>query len=258
MTDRRTRTRLAITVVVGVGAWLVNRRPQQSTVDDGGVLDTAGVRRLYDRIAWVYDIAAWPYNLIRARRLSERAIKELRLEPGDTVVDLGTGTGWNLPHLADAVGADGTVIGVDISPAMLEQARQRIADRPNCNIELVEADISTYQLPPGTNAVVSTFVMEMRPDYSDIIQRLTMTLADNGQIATTGLRHPDRWPEWLIQLGTGLVRIFGVSDAYRDHRPWEAIAACTTDSVYVESHAGVVYLAAGTAHRSSDVVGDGT
>ena len=260
MTDTRlTRTRLAIAAALAAGAaCLLNRRSQPSTLDDDGVLDAAGVRRLYDRIASVYDIAASPYNLIGARRLAKQAIDELRLTPGDTVVDLGTGTGWNLPQLATAVGPDGTVIGVDISPGMLEQARKRIEGLGLDNVELVEADISAYQLPPNTNAVVSTFVIEMRPDYSDIIQRLTSTLAANGRIATTGLRHPDRWPEWLIKLGTGLVRIFGVSDAYRNHRPWEAIANHTTDSLYVDSHAGVVYLAAGTANPSSETPGRGS
>ena len=255
MTDTR-HTRLAIaTIVAAGGAWLFKKRAQRHPVTDHGVLDTAGVRRLYDRIASVYDIAASPYNLIGARRLAKQAIDELRLSPGDTVVDFGTGTGWNLPHLAAAVGANGTVIGVDISPGMLEHARKRIEGLGLSNVELVEADISTYQLPPDTNAVVSTFVIEMRPDYTDIIQRLTTTLADNGRIATTGLRHPDRWPEWLIALGTGLVRIFGVSDAYRSHRPWEAIADYTTGSVCVESHAGVVYLAAGTTRRPTDTPG---
>ncbi len=240
----------------GITAVLVRRRSSVRT-DDDDVLHVSEVRRLYDRIAPIYDLAAWPYNAVRARHLSERAIIELRIEPGDTVVDLGTGTGWNLPLLADAVGPGGRVIGVDISPGMLEQAGQRISERSSRNIELVEADLSTYQPPPETKAIISTFAMEMRPDYADIIHRLGTEIVDGGRIATTGMRNPARWPEWLIRLGTQVVRIFGVSDAYRNHRPWEAIAASTTDSVYVESHAGVIYLAAGTVQQSSTNSGAG-
>lgn len=103
----------------------------------------------------------------------------------------------------------------------------------------------------------SAIAMEMRPDYADIIHRLSTEIVDRGRIATTGMRNPARWPEWLIRLGTQVVRIFGVSDAYRNHRPWEAIAARTTDSVYVESHGGVIYLAAGTVQRSSTNSGAG-
>ena len=235
------------------------RESRRGSIDDGRVLDVSGVRKLYDRIAPIYDLAAWPYNAVRARRLSERAIVELRLEPGDTVVDLGTGTGWNLPRLADVVGPNGRVIGVDISSGMLERARRRVDERSVGNVELVEADLSTYRPPPETKAVVSTFAMEMRPDYADIIHRLSNEIANDARIATTGLRNPQRWPEWLIWFGTNLVRVFGVSNAYRDHRPWEAIADCTGDSLYVESHAGVIYLAAGTVRdHTSHRAGPGT
>lgn len=245
MTDQRVRPRKAIPLVLVVGvAAVVLRRSTRSNAEDG-VLDSSGVRRLYDRIAPIYDLAASPYNLIGTRRLSERAIDELELESGDTVVDLGTGTGWNLPRLAAAVGKHGKVIGVDISTGMLERARQRIDDLAIEQVELIQADIADYQPPPDTAAIISTFAMEMRPDYADIIDRLTARLPSGSRIATTGLRNPARWPDWLIRFGTHVVKVFGVSDAYRDHRPWEAIETHTTDTLYVESHAGVIYLASG-------------
>lgn len=209
-----------------------------------GVLDSEGVKRLYDRIAPVYDIAAGPFRLLRARRLANQAIDELRLKSGDTVVDLGTGTGWNLPRLAERVGPTGHVIGVDISPAMLDQAQNNIGDI--ANVELVEADISTYQPPQETSAVVSTFSIEMRPDYDAIIKRLAESIRPGGRIAVTGLRHAERWPGSLSNAGSRLMRFFGVNDDYRSHQPWQAIQAHTTDTVYSESHAGVIYLAAGT------------
>ncbi len=62
MTDTHpTRTQLAVvTVVAGGATCLLTRRNQRETADDDGMLDTAGVRRLYDRIASVYDIATAP------------------------------------------------------------------------------------------------------------------------------------------------------------------------------------------------------
>ena len=59
---------------------------------------------MYDRIAPVYDLASAPYSSIDTRGLADRAIAELRLRRGDTVVDLGTGTGRNLLPLAAASG----------------------------------------------------------------------------------------------------------------------------------------------------------
>lgn len=231
-------------------AWFITRRSRTKSYGTGlndGVLDALDVRVMYDRLAPLYDLAASPYNLIGGRRLAKRAITELRLQPGATVVDLGTGTGWNLPRLAEAVGPAGTVIGVDISPGMLTQARRRV-DKNNLTaiVELVEADISTYQPPAPTNAVVSTFAIEMRPDYDAIIARLARQIAPGARMITTGLRDPERWPEWLIRAGSMINRIFGVSEDYRGHHPWEAVRAHTDDNLYLDSHTGVIYLAAGT------------
>lgn len=54
-----------------------------------------------------------------------RAVEILDIAPGATVLDLGSGTGLNLPHLVAAVGPSGQVIAVDASAKMLAQARER-------------------------------------------------------------------------------------------------------------------------------------
>lgn len=221
--------------------------------DGSRVLDSDGARRLYDRIAPRYDLAASPFRLIRARRLAAQAIEELHLRPGDTVVDLGTGTGWNLLRLADRVGPTGTVIGVDISPGMLDQAQQQVGERKN--VVLVEADIASYEPPPDTAAVISTFAIEMRPDFDALIERLASQIRPGGRIAVTGLRHAERWPTWLSDVGSRAMRFFGVNDGYRNHRPWEPVQRHTIDVTYVESHGGVVYLAAGSTSPVSAAAG---
>lgn len=214
---------------------------------DNEILDAPGVRRLYDRIASLYDVMAAPYELLGGRRLAARAIGELGLHPGDTVVDLGTGTGWNLPRLTEAVGANGRVIGVDISPGMLQRARHRLERRRvTTQVDLVEADIAHYQPPPDTRAIIATFFMEMLPGHDYVIARLVERLPGDGRIAVTGLRDPDRWPEWVIRAGSALMRPFGVAKEYRDHHPWEAIEAHTTNTTYTDALGGVIYLAAGS------------
>ncbi len=211
-----------------------------------GVLDAAGVRRLYDRVAPFYDAATRPYDWVGARRLVNRAIAELRLTPGATAVDLGTGTGRNLAALAGAVGPTGRVIGVDVSPEMLGRAEHKIKRYGLDNVELVEADMATYQPPADTVAVLSTFAIEMLPTYDELIGRLSNRMVPGGRIAVTGLRDPERWPEWVIRLGSFVNRPFGVAEDYRCHRPWEAIEAHTTDTIHEEALAGAVYVAAGT------------
>lgn len=240
-------------IVIAAALALVNRwaRTRSDTEPTtSGVLNPAGVRDLYDRVAPYYDLAALPYRWTGAQRLIRQAVDELTLQPGDRVVDLGTGTGRNLPALAKAVGDSGQVIGVDISPEMLSRARQRVAEHDLGNVTLVEADIGTYMPPPETRAAISTFAIEMLPNYNQVIANLASVLGPGGRIATVGLRHPDRWPEWLVRLGSAANRPFGVADDYRTHRPWEAIQRYTTDTIYRETLGGAIYLAAGTTGPS--------
>lgn len=63
----------------------------------------------------------------------------LRIEPGQTVLDVGCGPGTDLAALADATGPDGRVYGVDQDPKMVETARVRLADRPNVEIRPADA-----------------------------------------------------------------------------------------------------------------------
>lgn len=209
-----------------------------------GIHDGAAVRDLYDRIAPVYDLASRPYSWIGTRALADRAMAELRLRRADTVVDLGTGTGRNLLPLAAAVGPRGRVIGVDLSPAMLERARRRAQGLPQ--VEFVEADMRDYHLPEGTAAVLATYALEMVEEHEALVARLARECRPGGRLVLNGLRSPERWPGWLVRLGSSLSRPFGVTPAYRDLHPWEAVARHLHDTTYAEGAGGAAYLAAGT------------
>ncbi len=87
---------------------------------------SANTRR-YDRIARFYSTLEPLYLIFPPAR--RRAVAALGLKPGDTVLEIGAGTGRNFPYLVEAVGPSGTVIGVDASPGMLAEARKLIERR---------------------------------------------------------------------------------------------------------------------------------
>lgn len=88
-------------------------------------------------VDWLETQAVHPF----IKETGRRAMDFLELRPGESVIDVGCGTGVFLPPLVAAVGAEGSVVGVDHAPTFLAQARQRVAEAGvSDNVILREAD----------------------------------------------------------------------------------------------------------------------
>ena len=122
--------------------------------------DRGGVQRFYGRYADLYDALATAPGVSTWRRAAAEA---LDLEPGDTVVEMGCGTGANLPFLRERVGPDGRVLGVDLTRPLLARARDRIERHGWSNVAVAQADATA---PPvaRADAVLGSFVVGMLPD----------------------------------------------------------------------------------------------
>jgi len=86
--------------------------------------EDAKTKHFYDRISSAYDALA-DSNEHKAR---EAGLAALAIQPGETVLEIGFGTGHSLIQLAEANGPDGKVIGVDISEGMKKVAGDRVAE----------------------------------------------------------------------------------------------------------------------------------
>ena len=209
------------------------------------ILNNEQIKRLYGQTARFYDIALLGYRILGVTKHRRRAIEMLRLRPGDTVVDLGCGTGANLTLLIEAVGDSGRVIGVDLSGAMLAKAREK-ADRAGwANVELVEADLVQWTIPQGTVGVLATFALEMVPEYDPVIERLAGELLPGRRLSLLGLKHPEKWPEWAVKLGIWLNKPFGVSREYERFRPWQSVEKYMKTVEFEEIYLGAVYRCMG-------------
>ncbi|QHO68697.1 class I SAM-dependent methyltransferase [Marisediminicola antarctica] len=93
----------------------------------------------YTAGARLYDVLSGERLVYRVGRVA--GIDALQPGRGDIVLDLGCGTGLNLPLLLDRVGAEGHVIGLDRSPSMLAVARDRVRRNGWANVSLLEADV---------------------------------------------------------------------------------------------------------------------
>ncbi|WP_181768614.1 class I SAM-dependent methyltransferase [Streptomyces albidus (ex Kaewkla and Franco 2022)] len=113
------------------------------------------------------------------------AVGELGLHEGDVVLDAGCGTGRALPHLRDAVGARGVVLGADLTPEMLSAAQS--ADRGGI-AQLILADVSRLPLSAGRlDAVFAAGLISHLPDPASGLRELARVVRPHGTLA---LFHP--------------------------------------------------------------------
>lgn len=150
---------------------------------------SSAVQGFYGRWARLYDVIA--RYLPGVRRLRQRAVATLELEPGDTVVEMGTGTGANLPFLRDAVGPSGTVVGVDVTRPVLDRAWTLTERRGWDDVHLVRADATR---PPiqSADAVLATFVVGMFEDPADAVHGWCDLVSPGGTVVLLDAMLSDR------------------------------------------------------------------
>lgn len=80
------------------------------------------------------------------RRVATRLVEWAKLQPGQQVLDVATGTGLAAIAAAEVVGSTGHVLGIDFASGMLQQARQKVAATSLMNIKFEEADADEQEL----------------------------------------------------------------------------------------------------------------
>ena len=174
-------------------------------------------------------------------------MRALLLRAGDTVIDLACGTGLNFPLLEDAVGQDGTIIGVDLTDAMIDQARERVEAANWNNIELVQADLAQYNFPSGISGVLSTLAITLVPEYDEVIRKAAEALEPGGRMAILDLKKPMHWPEAMVRFAAWLNKPYGVSLELADRHPWESVGRYLSEVLFREYYFGCLYLSVGEA-----------
>lgn len=133
------------------------------------------VEKVYAALARVYD-AFFDWALGPGRRV---AVSRLDLPEGARVLEVGVGTGLSLPLYSRRW----RVTGVDISDAMLAEARTRLADLGRDNVDLQRMDARDLAFPDGTfDAVVAPYVMSVVPDPGRVMAEMRRVCRPGGSI----------------------------------------------------------------------------
>jgi ubiquinone/menaquinone biosynthesis C-methylase UbiE len=210
--------------------------------------DRARIVANYRRTAPRYDVTSRLNVALGPQRVHRRrAVQALRLRPGDTVVELGCGTGLNFPAIASRIGPEGRIIGVDITDAMLARADQRITSNGWRNVTLIHADVAEFRFPAGIDAILATYAHGLLPRPRHVIADGAAALSDDGRWAVLDVKVPDSMPRWLTRQFAGV-------EAWATRRPWDEIRAAMQDTLadvaWTELFFGVAFLAVGQSPQN--------
>jgi ubiquinone/menaquinone biosynthesis C-methylase UbiE len=141
----------------------------------------------YDRISSWYDLLEG-YWETRSREL---ALRMLSVKEGESVLEIGVGTGHSILAMAGAVRESGKVFGIDLSPKMLEITRARLRRAGlagRVNLERGDAVILPYEAKV-LDAVFMSFVLELfdTPEIPEVLSECRRVLKDGGRICVVSL-----------------------------------------------------------------------
>jgi arsenite methyltransferase len=115
------------------------------------------------------------------------------IEQGERVLDLGCGAGTDLLIAAQMTGPTGRAIGIDMTSAMVERARDSAAEMGLDNVEVHEGMIEQVPIPDqSVDVVISNGVIDLVPDKDAVFAEIWRVLRGNGrlQIADVTIRNP--------------------------------------------------------------------
>ena len=132
------------------------------------------------------------------------------LKPGETVLDLGSGGGFDMFIAGRKVGATGRAIGVDITPEMLGKARKNVAHyRKETALDNVEFRLGEIEhLPVADNSVdviISNCVINLSPDKPQVWREMARVLKPGGRVAVSDMALLKPLPPEVLKMVEALV-----------------------------------------------------
>ena len=138
-------------------------------------VETDFVWKVYDKLATVYDLTFGP--ALHPGRIVAK--ERMNIRPGDRVLEVGIGTGINVSLYPRTC----HVTGIDLSPAMLEKAHERVAKEGLTNVELLEMDATKLAFEDNSfDVVYAPYVISVVPDPVAVVREMSRVCRPGGKI----------------------------------------------------------------------------
>ena len=145
-----------------------------------------------------------------------------KIQPGDTVVDLGSGAGNDCFVARAETGESGKVIGVDFTPAMIDLARNNAEKLRFNNVEFRQGDIEALPLNDNSvDVIVSNCVLNLVPDKPKVFAEIMRTLRPGGHFSISDVVLVGALPDALLQSA-------------------ELYAGCVSGAIQMEEYMGII------------------
>lgn len=176
---------------------------------DQGERATPHTRGLVLNWAWLYDGLMWFVTRGREQTFRRMIVDQAQLQPGETVLDVGCGTGTLAMVAKERVGSTGRVSGIDAAPRMIALSRRK-ATRRGLNLDFQVGLIEQLAFPDQSfDVVLSTFMMHHLPDdlKRQGLAEVVRVLKPGGRLLVIDFKRPHEHQNQPEKLGVGVIGI---------------------------------------------------
>jgi SAM-dependent methyltransferase len=193
----------------------------------------------YRARAPIYDLQA-----AAAEPLRKQAIDRLTLNPGETVIDAGCGTGLSFTPLEEAVGQQGAIVGIELSPSMIEQARARVARHRWGNVTLLNAPVEEAIIPVKADAALFCFthdIMRRRAAVKNVVNHLK----PGARVVSVGLKWAEAPGLLAVNMMVWNAAMWSTTTLEGLSSPWSHLEDLVGELWVEEFQPGAFYIATG-------------
>lgn len=171
-----------------------------------------GLADRYDRLV----------RLRMAESVRRQAVDLLSLRPGDAVLDVACGTGLSFALIEQEIGATGQLIGVDLSPEMLQKARERVAGAGWQNVTLVESAVEDADLATPVDGIFFHFTHDVMRSPA-ALENVFRQARPGARVVAAGAKRAPWWA-WPVNMVMGRITRRYVTTFEGFERPWSHLS----------------------------------